>query len=345
MPEDRKSLIEKASTLHGCLGHLRLTTGRRRHETDDDELKNVDLFISDEAKIGNSKAYRTLPRKTQVFSFPRNALVRTRCAHVNEVISVSVTAANALGLNTDAVRAAAMGHDIGHVPFGHQGEAWMAKEMGCPNFCHEVMGVIIAQYVERRGKGLNLTWQTLQAMMRHSGSMPTEHMTQEAWVLRHTDKFAYIFHDYNDIVERHGYPVSAEIRSIVESFGRNQRQRTTTAICGLVIESEQCGHVSFEESDLAKQFKRLRTLMYGVYESVTQQNVQDTLGPVIECLTRLNIADPFFLLALMNDKDVELLASRKMKDLAAFNSTTVHEIVPYLQDIGPIDLCNPGLDW
>jgi dGTPase len=280
-----------------------------------------------------------------VFTFPKNSLIRTRKAHVMEVVACSVITSELLGLNTDLVRAAAIGHDIGHVPFGHQGEAWMARAMNNPEFCHEVMGPVIAQKIERHGRGLNLTWHTLEAMMCHSGNTARSGMSQEACVLRHADKMSYIFHDINDIVGRMKYPVSQELISLANFFGTNQRERTTTAIAGLIIESSECRRVSFEYSELGKKFKQLRDLMYQVYVCVTQQNVENTMGPVLDFLKMINIGDPFMLLALMTDKDVASLAAEPMKDIQAFNRTTVSEITPYLREIGAVDLCDPDLNW
>jgi dGTPase len=340
-----QKIWEEADSLRDCLSSLKTTTSRRRCPTDEDPLRVHNPFVSDEAKLLSSKTFRTLRDKTQVFTFPKNPLIRSRQAHVMEVVASSVITSDLLGLNTDLIRAGAIGHDIGHVPLGHQGEAWMAKAMDCPQFCHEVMGVIIAQKIERKGQGLNLTWHTLEAMMCHSGNMARPNMSQEAWVLRYTDKITYLFHDVNDIVVRMRYPVKPELRLLIDWFGDNQRERVTTAIAGLVVESAGLGRVSFEQSDLGQKFQRLRTLMYEVYQRVTQQDVEGTMRPVLDFLKMINIGDPFLLLALMTDKDVAALAAEPMKDMQAFDRTAVSEIAPYLEEIGPIDLCDPDLDW
>ncbi|MBI2003417.1 MAG: HD domain-containing protein [Parcubacteria group bacterium] len=342
---DIENIWQEADWLKGCVSDLKTTKSRRRYPDDEDPLNVTNQFVSDEAKLLSSKTFRVMMDKTQVFTFPKTPLVRNRKAHVTEVVACSVIASELLGLNTDLVRAAAIGHDIGHVPFGHQGEAWMAKAMRRPEFCHEVMAPVIAQKVERRGKGLNLTWHTLDAMMRHSGNTAKEGMSQEAWLLRYTDKFTYIFHDLNDIVGRMKYPVSRELLALANTFGRTQRERTTTAIAGLVVESAECGRVCFEHSELGQRFKHLRELMYEVYPHVTQQNVDGIMRPVLDFLTMIDVSDPFLLLALLTDRDAATLAAEPMKDMQAFNRTAVSEILPYLQEIGKIDLCNPDLDW
>jgi len=344
-----QSVWDEANRLKGCLAGQKTLTSRRHGDTDEyadsgNLLDVTDQFLSDEAGILQSKAFRVMRDKTQVFTFTSNPLIRTRLSHVMEVVACSIMTSEMLGLNTSLVRAAAAGHDIGHVPFGHQGEAWLAKAMGRP-FCHEHMGVITAQRIERRGRGLNLTFHTLEAMMRHSGNTAREGMSQEAWVLRHADKFAYIFHDYNDIVNRVRYPVRQELVDLVNSFGQNQRQRTSTAIAGLVIESAELGRVSFEQSDLGRSFLKLRGMMYELYPAVTQQDVNGSLGPVLDSLQRLKIGEPFMILALMTDSDVRILKNATMIDMPAFNLTTVSEMFPYLAEIGQVDLCDPGLDW
>lgn len=339
-----QDIWEKADSLRGCLSALKTTQSRRRvaRDQDEDPLCVENLFVSDEAKLLSSKPYRILSDKTQVFTSPRSSLIRNRATHTMEVVACSVVASELLGLNTDLVRAAAIGHDIGHVPCGHQGESWMARTMGRSEFCHELMGPVIAQRVVRNGRGMNLTWHTLQAMLCHSGKTIKPGVSQEALTLRYVDKFAYIFHDINDIVIRMKYPVCQEILGIADSFGKNQRERTTTAIAGLVIESSELGYASFEKSDLGQKFQRLRDLMYEVYVCVTQQNVEAVLRPVLDFLDMIKIGDP---LALMTDKDAISLSRESMKDMQAFNRTAVSEIVPYLQRIGKIDLCDPGLDW
>lgn len=343
---DIQTIWKKADSLRGCLSRLRTTGSRRRYAIDEDPLLVTDPFVSDEAKLLSCKAFRMLPDKTQVFTFPETPLIRTRQGHIMEVVACSVIASEILGLSTDLVRSGAIGHDIGHVPFGHRGEEWMAKAMGRPDFCHEIMGVVICQKIERRGKGLNLTWHTLEAMLRHSGSMARPGMSQEACVLRFADKITYLFHDLNDIVGRMGFPASCDLLDLAATFGNTQRERTTTAIAGLVIESAECGYVSFGESELGRKFHQLRKLMYDeIYPRVTQQDVGPFMEPVLEMLTTLKIGDPFLLLALMTDNDARNLANAQMRDMQAFNKTAISEIVPYLQDIGTVDLCDPDLDW
>jgi dGTPase len=337
------NLWQEARRLRGCLVDLKTTTSRRRHPVDEDPFE-IDPFVSDEAKLLSSKTIRLMSDKTQVFTTPDIPLVRTRHTHVMEVVANSVVASDMLGLNTNLIRAASWGHDIGHVPFGHQGEAWMAETMSLP-FCHEVMGVVIAQKIERKGRGLNLTHEVLNAMMSHSGTMSQHAETEEARLLSFTDKIAYIFADLNDIGVRARYPLPEEIVKLANEFGSNQRERGSTAISALVVESNEIGHVSFEHSEFARKFKELRTRMYKVYIHVTQQNVARMMEPMIEYLEMLGLFDPYLLLAIMTDREVTEVLAHFMKDARVFSKLALSEIVPHLQKIGPIDLCDADMDW
>ncbi|OGZ69610.1 MAG: hypothetical protein A3F47_02440 [Candidatus Staskawiczbacteria bacterium RIFCSPHIGHO2_12_FULL_38_11] len=348
-----QSLFEKASSCYGCLSELKTTESRRRHppEEDEDRLDVKNPFQKDKSKLLLSKAYRVLWKKTQVFSIPESPLTRTRMTHVMEVVGNCITASELLGLNTDLVEAAAIGHDIGHVPYGHPGEEWMKNNLeGLAGFCHEKMGVVTAQKIERAGRGLNLTWHTLEAMMCHSGNMAREGMSQEAWLLNYMDKITYLFHDYNDIfnVERANYPKPLELEKVVNSFGSNQRERTNTTIAGLVIESAQEGKVSFRHSELGQRFQHLRALMYKVYYRVTKQDVGKLMKPAYDFLKEQDIGDPSLLLALSTDGDVLSISRKDNVNSHDFKLSTVFEIVPRLEKIyqrhGKIDLCNPDLD-
>ena len=347
-----RNVWKKAESFHEVLSEKKTVSSHRRYplEEDEDILTSCDRFIADEWKGTGSKVLRASAWKTQVFSFPKTPLIRSRLTHTVEASGISVRASEFLGLNTNLVRAGTLLHDIGHTPFGHQGEMWMKKALGRPEFCHEIMGVVIAQKIERKGAGLNLTWHTLRMIARNHGSAAKLGTFEELELLGITDGICYLLADANDIGVRGKYPFSQELRDTLNYFGENQRQRTNTIISGLVIESAECRHVSFQHSMIAKKFRRLRELMYDIYPRVTQQNVSVMMDKLLECLTRLDVGDPYLLAALMTDKDVASFTSRSdMSDLHAFNETAVAEIVPHLPAIyerhGNIDLCDPDLDW
>ena len=347
---DRVKLVDKANTLIGCLHSLQTTSGRRRDSKRDGKTLDVpNPFIIDEGKLLGSKAFRLLEWKTQVVTTPGNPFLRNRKTHVLEVVSCSVMTANILGLNVGLARAIAIGHDIGHVPFGHPGEDFLRKAMDRPEFCHEVMGPIIAQKIERRGNGLDLTHETLTGMMCHSGARARAGMTPEAWAVRFCDKIAYIFADYNDLIVRMKFPARLELRQLMDEFGENQRERTTTAMAGLIVESAESRKVVFDQSEVAEKFKQLREFMYEIYPRIIIQDPEPMMGPVLRFLENLKICDPYLMLALMTDKDVAFLARQPAIDFSHIQQTPLAEFLPRIEHIAPpdrpIDMCNPYLDW
>src|SRR5919204_2654977 len=162
-------------------------------------------FALDRDRIVHSKAFRRTKHKTQVFLAPVGDHYRTRLTHILEVSQIGRSMARALKLNEDLVEAMALGHDIGHTPFGHVGEELLAKFLP-DGFRHNQQSVRIAEKLEKNGKGLNLTHETLDGILKHSA--PTEGGLEEArwgepetpegWVVRYADKIAYLHHDIDD---------------------------------------------------------------------------------------------------------------------------------------------------
>ena len=133
--------------------------------------------------------------KTQVFLAPVGDHYRTRLTHTLEVTQVARIIARALRLNEDLCEAAALGHDIGHTPFGHAGEDAMRKCYD-PNFAHYTQSLRVVEKLENNGEGLNLTWEVRDAIVNHTG----KHMasTLEGVIVKYADRIAYINHDIDD---------------------------------------------------------------------------------------------------------------------------------------------------
>ena len=234
----------------GNLSHLRTDDGEARRRYVEDE----DLVISDhqpyrqdaDTKIGPSKASRQLQFKTQVVSSPQNGLIRNRASHTMEVVSIATMIADILGLNVDLVRAMSMGHDGGHVPFGHVGEKFLSSCLG-KEFRHEVFGVIRLQRIERLGKGVNATHQTLSGILYHSrgnGEMNSvRQMSAEASVTMIADKIGFITSDYNDLVKRRLLPEdeTRNVTELINQLGRYQRERVNRLIMAICRESILAG--------------------------------------------------------------------------------------------------------
>jgi len=315
-----------STNISDCKGALRLKRykgiPKRRHpyQSTDDPLP-IDHFVGDEAKILNSKGFRRLTGKPQVFPSPLNPNVRTRGTHTNEVAAVAAVSADYLGLNMGLVRAGALGHDIGHVPFGHHGEVVISKlyfeRHGVEKkFQHAVYGVVVAQQIERRdGVGLNLTYPTLQAMLHHShkqGQMTIDSgLPQECALVMYADKIDFTFADINDAV-RMGRLDRSELPNLFSFRGKNQRALTNGCICALVEESAQESTVSFEKSDTAQAFKELRGWMYeNVYGKIDWDVQEMILRKDYEFFAedvRFGDVDPLIMLTLLTDTQATYLA-------------------------------------
>ena len=173
------------------------TRGRELPEAPDDIRTD---FQRDRDRIIHCRAFRRLKHKTQVFLIPHSDHYRTRLTHTLEVSQISRTVARALGLNEDLTEAIALGHDLGHTPFGHDGERAL-NEIMPGGFSHNMQGKRVVQVIEKDGRGLNLTAEVIDGIQGHStsggASLP---FTREGMVVRLCDKIAYINHDIEDAI-------------------------------------------------------------------------------------------------------------------------------------------------
>ena len=157
----------------------------REEEQDDSDMRTC--YQRDTDRIIHSKAFRRLMHKTQVFLQPEGDHYRTRMTHTIEVARISRTITRALGLNEDLAEAIAMGHDLGHTPFGHAGEAALSKVMGKP-FYHNEQSLRVVDVLEKDGAGLNLTHEVRLGIVGHTGSYVPE--TLEGQIVRRADQIA-----------------------------------------------------------------------------------------------------------------------------------------------------------
>ena len=164
-------------------------------------------FQRDRDRIIHSQAFRRLMYKTQVFLAPAGDHYRTRLTHTLEVCQIARTIARALRLNEDLTEAIALGHDLGHTPFGHAGESVM-QQCYSPDFSHNLQGVRVVSKLEKGGRGLNLTAEVVDGIACHSG--PVMPKTLEGAIIRYADRIAYINHDIDDAL-RAGILQKAEI--------------------------------------------------------------------------------------------------------------------------------------
>ena len=170
------------------------TRGRER-ETSPDDMRTE--FQRDRDRILHCKSFRRLKGKTQVFLSPQGDHYRTRLTHTLEVTQVARTIARALRLNEDLAEAIAMGHDLGHTPFGHAGEDALNQIIE-GGFEHREQSRRVVEVLENEGRGLNLTWEVRDGILCHSGEKTPS--TLEGWCVRRADRIAYISHDIDDAI-------------------------------------------------------------------------------------------------------------------------------------------------
>lgn len=210
-------------------------------------------YQRDRDRILHSKAFRRLMHKTQVFIFPEGDHYRTRLTHTLEVAQISRTIARALNLNEDLTEAIALGHDLGHTPFGHSGEQMLDK-ISTDGFKHNVQSIRVVELLENEGKGLNLTWEVKDGILNHR-TEGTPH-TLEGQIVQLSDKIAYINHDIDDAI-RAGilseYDLPIESKNII---GETSSKRVDTMIHNVIYNS-----VDRDKITISNQ---MRTAMYNL---------------------------------------------------------------------------------
>lgn len=181
-------------------------------------------FQKDRDKIIHCQAFRRLKHKTQVFISPAEDYYRTRLTHTLEVAQVARTISRALSLNEDLTEAIALGHDLGHTPFGHSGEDViddLLKKLGKKGFKHSEQSLRVAKHLEHKGQGLNLCAEVLDGILHHPQKDPIHPKTLEGQVVRLADHIAYINHDLQDSI-RAGILKKNEIpQRAIKVLGRN----------------------------------------------------------------------------------------------------------------------------
>jgi dGTPase len=230
-PRERTERIER-ETLSPLACFADASKGRDREEPQD-RLRTV--FQRDRDRIVHSKAFRRLKHKTQVFLAPEGDHYRVRLTHTLDVSQIARTAARALRLNEDLTEAIALGHDLGHTPFGHLGEQALTPFLGRP-FRHSEQSLRIVEHLEDDGLGLNLTWEVRDGIVHHPWSMPPP-ATLEAQVVRFADRIAYLNHDLDDAVRAGVLSVSELPAGPVAVLGATHGERINTLVSDLVDRS------------------------------------------------------------------------------------------------------------
>ena len=223
-------------------------------------------FQRDRDRIIHSQSFRRLMYKTQVFLAPAGDHYRTRLTHTLEVCQIARTIARALRLNEDLTEAIALGHDLGHTPFGHAGESVM-QQCFSPDFSHNLQGVRVVKRLENGGEGLNLTAEVVDGIACHSG--PVMPKTLEGAIIRYADRIAYINHDIDDAL-RAGILQREEIPApLCDVLGHTHSERINTMVASVISASENKPEIRME-SDVWEATDRLRDFLF---ERVYRDNV------------------------------------------------------------------------
>ena len=249
--------LELLSPYAAHSGHSR---GRERIE---EECDVRTVYQRDRDRILHCKAFRRMKDKTQVFLAPQGDHYRNRLTHTLEVSQIARTIAKALRLNEDLVEAIALGHDLGHTPFGHAGERAL-DEIHPGGFTHYQQSIRVVQILEKSGEGLNLTWEVRDGILNHriSGNPST----MEGQVVRLADKLAYIHHDMDD-AQRAGIITEDDIPVTLRMLlGYTTRERLNTFVHDIIESSMEKNHIEMS-SEIYEAMMDLRKIMF--------QNVYD----------------------------------------------------------------------
>ena len=232
------------------------TRGRLRPAEENDVRT---CYQRDVDRIVHCKAFRRLMHKTQVFLQPEGDHYRTRMTHTIEVTRIARGIARALNLNQDLTEAIAMGHDLGHTPFGHAGESALSDALGQP-FRHNEQSLRVVDILENDGAGLNLTYEVRMGILGHtSGSRVPE--TMEGCIVRRADQIAYVNHDIDDAV-RAGILTNADIpRAISKILGSTHSERINTLVCDAIETSRETGEILLSPN-VDKALADLRSFMF-----------------------------------------------------------------------------------
>ena len=286
-----------------CLSpYATLSINTRGRETPEEQCDIRPVFQRDRDRILHCKAFRRLKQKTQVFLLPKGDHYRTRLTHTLEVSQNARTIAKALRLNEDLAEAISLGHDLGHTPFGHAGER--ALNDVCPGgFRHNEQSVRVVQFLEKDGRGLNLTWEVRDGILNHqTAGHPS---TLEGQIVRLSDKIAYINHDI-DYAIRGGIISEEDIpKELRNTLGKNVRERLNRLIHDVITNSMDQPSIRMSD-EISQAMADLRKYMFvNVYQNPQAKGEESKAVQMVEKLY-LYYEDRIELLPEHNRKRIEL---------------------------------------
>jgi len=246
-------------------------------------------FQRDRDRIIYSKAFRRLKHKTQVFISPEGDHYRTRLTHTLEVSQIARTIARSLRLNEDLTEAIALGHDLGHTPFGHAGER-VLQEICSLGFKHNEQSVRVAEKLEKNGNGLNLTYEVLNGILCHTGDKKAD--TLEGRIVRFADRIAYINHDIEDAI-RGGVISQDELpKSCLKVLGNTSCERINNMIVNIIENSRDKNEITMSD-EYREATEELRNFMFrNVYIGSSAKTEEGKAENLIRILYTRLIEEP-----------------------------------------------------
>ena len=275
---ERQQEIEKQTL--GCFAAISAESrGRERAEPECD-IRTV--FCRDRDRILHSKAFRRLKQKTQVFLSPEGDHYRTRLTHTLEVSQIARTLARAMRVNEDLTEAVALGHDLGHTPFGHAGEKAL-NEIAPFGFKHFEQSARVVRMIEKNHKGLNLTYETVDGILNHTSGEWA--VTLEGRIVRFADRIAFLNHDIEDAISAGVLREESIPGEITGVLGSGKSKRITTLINSL-MENTDGDKLSFSD-EVQTAYDKLYDFMFENIYLNSASDVKSEEYKVLELIAML----------------------------------------------------------
>ncbi|MDF2542732.1 MAG: Deoxyguanosinetriphosphate triphosphohydrolase-like protein [Herbinix sp.] len=273
------------------------------------------IYQRDRDRILHSKAFRRLKHKTQVFLAPEGDHYRTRLTHTLEVSQTARTIAKALRLNEDLTEAIALGHDLGHTPFGHAGERALDKI--CPRgFEHHLQSIRVVEQLENHGCGLNLTKEVRDGIVNHQTQGKPS--TLEGKIVRLSDKIAYINHDIDDAIRGHIITEEEIPKEYTDILGHSVRERLNTLIHDIVTNSEDRNDIIMSQEIETAMLKLRKYMFESVYLNKKAKSQEEKAEKLLEQLF------------LYYEKHLELLPEEYLHRMEQNNDPVYQTVCDYI---------------
>ncbi len=261
----------------------------RGRDVPEEESDIRTIYQRDRDRIIHSKSFRRLKHKTQVFLSPYGDHYRTRLTHTLEVAQIARTIAKAVRANEELTEAIALGHDLGHTPFGHAGERALTEASG-RIFKHSEQSVRVVERLEKNGRGLNLSWEVRDGFRNHGTS--SKPATLEGDIVRYSDKIAYVNHDIDDGIRAGILSEERLPEECVRLLGKKTSNRINTMILDIVEHSQDKPRIAMSK-EIEKAFFDLRSFMFEeLYRNPLAKGEEGKAEEIISMLYRYYLEHP-----------------------------------------------------